>query len=85
MENAAADKALVDIKPQEPKETRQVASLPAETTAVNPPAAGPLIKEIKIELKRAGCYFGRVDENGSRDHRTRPFEVFPLRKIVAGA
>jgi hypothetical protein len=79
MENAAADKALVEIEPQEPKETRQVASLPAETTAVSPLAADPLIKEIKIELKRTGCYSGRADENwfkGSSNEAIRKFSRY---------
>jgi Caspase domain len=79
MENTAADKSLVEIKPQEPKVPRQVASLPAETTAVGPLAAGPLIKEIKIELKRTGCYLGRVDENwfkGSSNDAIRKFSRY---------
>src|SRR5229473_2566916 len=54
-EKAAGDKALMEARPQQPK-LPQVASLPAETTAVSPLAAGLLIKEIKLELKRTGCY-----------------------------
>ena len=61
-EKTAADKGLVEAKPQE-RLPQQVASLPAETTAVIPLAAGSLIKDIKIELKRTGCYSGRIDES----------------------
>jgi hypothetical protein len=61
-EKAAGDKALMEARPQQPK-LPQVASLPAETMAVSRLAAGLLIKEIKIELKRTGCYSGRIDES----------------------
>jgi hypothetical protein len=74
-EKAAGDKAPMEAKPQEPK-LPQVASLPAETTAVSPLAAGPLIKQIKIELKRTGCYSGRIDESwpkGSSNEAVRKF------------
>jgi Flp pilus assembly protein TadG len=74
-EKAAGDKAPIEAKPQEPK-LPQVASLPAETTVVSPLAAGPLIKQIKIELKRTGCYSGRIDENwpkGSSNEAVRKF------------
>jgi hypothetical protein len=74
-ENAAGDKAAMEAKPQEPK-LPQVASLPAETTVVSPLAAGPLVKQIKIELKRTGCYSGRIDESwpkGSSNEAVRKF------------
>jgi caspase domain-containing protein len=74
-EKAADDKALTEAKPEVPK-LPQVASLPAETTAVSALAAGLLIKEIKIELKRTGCYSGRIDENwpkGSSNEAVRKF------------
>ena len=71
----AADKGLVEGKPQE-RLPQRVASLPAETTAVNPLAASSLIKDIKIELKRTGCYSGRIDESWpkrSSNHAVRTF------------
>ncbi len=74
-EKAAGDKALMEAKPREPK-LPQVASLPAETTAVSSLAAGLLIKEIKIELRRTGCYSGRIDESwpkGSSNEAVRKF------------
>jgi hypothetical protein len=63
VEKPAADKAAVEATLQEPKPPQRVASLPSETTPVDPLAAGLLIKEIKIELKRTGCYSGRIDES----------------------
>jgi hypothetical protein len=74
-EKAAGDKALMEARPQQPK-LPQVASLPAGTMAVSPLAAGLLIKEIKIELKRTGCYSGRIDESwpkGSSNETVRKF------------
>jgi hypothetical protein len=74
-EKAAGDKALMEPRPQQPK-LPQVASLPAETTTVSSLVAGLLIKEIKIELKRIGCYFGRIDESwpkGSSNEVVRKF------------
>jgi Caspase domain len=62
-EKPAADKAAVETTLQEPKPPQRVASLPSETTPVDPLAAGLLIKAIKIELKRTGCYSGRIDES----------------------
>jgi Caspase domain len=74
-ENAADDKPQIEARPREPKPP-QVASLPADTTAVSALAAGLLIKEIKIELKRTGCYSGRIDESwpkGSSNEAVRKF------------
>ena len=65
----------MEAKPQE-RLPQQAASLPAETTAVNPLAASSLIKGIKIELKRTGCYSGRIDESWpkrSSNHAVRTF------------
>jgi hypothetical protein len=74
-EKAAGDKAPMEARPQQLM-LPQVASLPAETAAVSSLVAGLLIKEIKIELKRIGCYFGRIDESwpkGSSNEVVRKF------------
>src|SRR5882724_7209267 len=74
-EKAAGDKALMEARPQEPK-LPQVASLPAETTAVSSLVAGLLIKEIKIELRRTGCYSGRIDESWPKGSSNEPVRKF---------
>ena len=74
-EKAAGDKALMEARPQQPK-LPQVASLPAETMAVSPLAAGLLIKEIKIELKRTGCYSGRIDESWPKESSNEAVRKF---------
>ncbi|WKA26761.1 caspase family protein [Bradyrhizobium roseum] len=62
MDEKAAGTGAVEAKPQE-QLPQQVASLAAETAAVSPPATTSLIKNIKIELKRIGCYSGQIDES----------------------
>jgi hypothetical protein len=74
-EKAAGDKAPMEPRPQQPK-LPQVASLPAETTAVSSLVAGLLIKEIKIELRRTGCYFGRIDESWPKGSSSEPVRKF---------
>jgi len=74
-EKAAGDKAPMEARPREPK-LPQVASLPAETTAVSALAAGLLIKEIKIELRRTGCYSGRIDESWPKGSSNEPVRKF---------
>ena len=74
-EKAAGDKAPMEARPQEPK-LPQVASLPAETTAVSSLVAGLLIKEIKIELRRTGCYSGRIDESWPKGSSNEPVRKF---------
>jgi len=74
-EKAAGDKAPMEARPQEPK-LPQVASLPAGTTAVSSLVAGLLIKEIKIELRRTGCYSGRIDESWPKGSSNEPVRKF---------
>jgi hypothetical protein len=74
-EKAGGDKAPMEPRPQQPK-LPQVASLPTETTAVSSLVAGLLIKEIKIELRRTGCYFGRIDESWPKGSSNEPVRKF---------
>jgi len=74
-EKAAGDNALMEARPQQPK-LPQVASLPAETTAVSSLVAGLLIKEINIELRRTGCYSGRIDESWPKGSSSEPVRKF---------
>jgi len=74
-EKAAGDNALMEARPREPK-LPQVASLPAETTAVSSLVAGLLIKEIKIEFRRTGCYSGRIDESWPKGSSNEPVRKF---------
>jgi Caspase domain len=73
-EKAAGDKPLMEARPPDPK-LPQVASIPAETTAVSP-LASLLIKEIKIELRRTGCYSGRIDESWPKGSSNEPVRKF---------
>jgi hypothetical protein len=61
-----AEKPAVETILQEPKPPKRDASLPSEPMPVESSAAGLLIKAIKIELKRTGCYSGRIDESWPR-------------------
>jgi len=58
------EKGVSGPRPEEIKQPQQVASLPNATD--NLAAESPLIRELKIELKRTGCYVGRIDGSWSK-------------------
>jgi caspase domain-containing protein len=67
-ETPPADDKAAAAESQETKPPQQVASLPTETPVIGS-AEGPLIKQIKTELKRTGCYSGRIDASWPKESK----------------